>query len=67
MTDTAKAADIVLPATMFVEHDDFYTSGGSQYILLGPKLIEPPGQMPLQPRGDLRVAKRLGASTPAST
>ena len=44
MTDTAKMADIVLPATMFVEHDDFYTAGGSQYILLGPKLIEPPGE-----------------------
>ena len=43
MTDTAKMADIVLPATMFVEHDDFYTAGGSQYILLGPKLIDPPG------------------------
>ena len=44
MTDTAKVADIVLPATMFVEHDDFYTAGGSQYILLGPKLVEPPGE-----------------------
>ena len=44
MTETAKMADIVLPATMFVEHDDFYTAGGSQYILLGPKLIEPPGE-----------------------
>ncbi len=49
MTDTAKMADIVLPATMFVEHDDFYTAGGSQYILLGPKLIDPPGRMPLEP------------------
>ncbi len=57
MTDTAKAADIVLPATMFVEHDDFYTAGGSQYILLGPKLVEPPGRMPLEPRGDLRAGK----------
>ena len=44
MTDTAKVADVVLPATMFVEHDDFYTAGGSQYLLLGPKLIEPPGE-----------------------
>src|SRR6185295_4120447 len=40
MTETAQMADVVLPATMFLEHDDFYTGGGHQYILLGPKLIE---------------------------
>jgi len=44
MTDTAKVADVILPATMFVEHDDFYTAGGNQHILLGPKLVEPPGE-----------------------
>ncbi len=44
MTETAKMADVVLPATMFMEHDDFYQGGGHQYILLGPKLIEPPGE-----------------------
>ena len=37
-------ADVVLPATMFMEHDDIYQGGGHQYILLGPKLIEPPGE-----------------------
>ena len=42
MTDTAKLADIVLPATMFVEHDDLYRGGGHQHILVGPKLVEPP-------------------------
>ena len=42
MTDTAKVADIVLPATMFLEHDDVYKGGGNQHITLGPKLIEPP-------------------------
>ena len=44
MTETARAADIVLPATMFVEHDDFYRGGGHQYIIFGPKLIDPPGE-----------------------
>jgi anaerobic selenocysteine-containing dehydrogenase len=44
MNETAKMADIVLPATMFMEHDDFYYGGGHQYVSLGPKLIEPPGE-----------------------
>jgi anaerobic selenocysteine-containing dehydrogenase len=61
MTDTAKAADIVLPATMFVEHDDFYTAGGSQYILLGPKLVEPPGECRNNHQVICALAKRLGA------
>jgi anaerobic selenocysteine-containing dehydrogenase len=61
MTDTAKMADIVLPATMFVEHDDFYTAGGSQYILLGPKLIEPPGECRSNHEVICGLAKRLGA------
>ena len=37
MTETARMADVVLPATMFVEHDDIYQGGGHQYILLGPE------------------------------
>lgn len=44
MTPTARMADVVIPATMFLEHDDVYQSGGNQHILLGPKLIEPPGE-----------------------
>ena len=64
MTDTAKVADIVLPATMFVEHDDFYTAGGSQYILLGPKLIEPPGECRSNHEVICGLAKRLGAEHP---
>jgi len=64
MTDTAKVADIVLPATMFVEHDDIYTAGGSQYILLGPKLIEPPGECRSNHEVICALGKRLGASHP---
>jgi anaerobic selenocysteine-containing dehydrogenase len=64
MTDTAKMADVVLPATMFVEHDDFYTAGGSQYILLGPKLIEPPGECRSNHDVICALAKRLGAEHP---
>lgn len=42
MTDTAQLADVVLPATMFLEHDDIYKGGGNQHLTLGPKLVDPP-------------------------
>jgi anaerobic selenocysteine-containing dehydrogenase len=42
LTDTAAMADIVLPATMFMEHDDLFTASAHQYLQFGPKLIEPP-------------------------
>jgi anaerobic selenocysteine-containing dehydrogenase len=64
MTDTAKMADVILPATMFVEHDDMYTAGGSQYILFGPKLIEPPGECRSNHDVICALAKRLGAEHP---
>jgi anaerobic selenocysteine-containing dehydrogenase len=44
MTETAQMADVVLPATTFLEHDDIYRGGGHQYLILGPKLVEPPGE-----------------------
>ena len=55
---------MVLPATMFVEHDDVYQAGGSQYILLGPKLIEPPGECRSNHEVICALAKRLGAEHP---
>jgi anaerobic selenocysteine-containing dehydrogenase len=44
MTETAEVADIVLPATMFLEHNDYYTRGGHTRVLYGPKLVEAPGE-----------------------
>ena len=55
MTETAELADVVLPATMFLEHDDIYRGGGNQHILLGPKLIDPPEG----PRENLYVIEEL--------
>ena len=64
MTETAAMADIVLPATMFMEHDDVYQAGGSQYILLGPKLIDAPGECRSNHEVICGLAQRLGASHP---
>jgi anaerobic selenocysteine-containing dehydrogenase len=64
MTETARAADIVLPATMFLEHDDFYRGGGHQYIILGPKLIEPPEDCRSNHDVHCALARRLGAAHP---
>jgi len=64
MTDTAKVADVVLPATMFMEHDDIYYAGGNQNLLLGPKLIEPPGECRSNHDVLCGLARRLGVTHP---
>jgi anaerobic selenocysteine-containing dehydrogenase len=64
MTETARMADVVLPATMFMEHDDLYQGGGHQHILLGPKLIEPPGECRSNHEVICALAERVGACHP---
>jgi anaerobic selenocysteine-containing dehydrogenase len=64
MTETAQLADIALPATMFTEHDDIYRGGGHQYLLLGPKLVEPPGECRSNHEVICELAKRVGATHP---
>jgi len=62
MTETARMADIVLPATMFVEHDDIYKGGGHQYMLFGPKLVEAPGEARENDFVQKEIARRVGAA-----
>ena len=64
MTETAKFADIVLPATMFLEHDDIYQGGGHSHLLFGRKLIEAPGQCRNNHEVIRDLAKRVGAEHP---
>jgi anaerobic selenocysteine-containing dehydrogenase len=64
MTATAKMADIVLPATMFLEHDDIYQGGGHQYIILGPRLVDPPGECRSNHEVICELAGRVGARHP---
>ncbi len=62
MTPTARLADIVLPATMFVEHDDIYAAYGHTHVTYGPRLIAPAGEA--RSNHDVRCAlgRRLGAT-----
>ena len=64
MTETAKMADVVLPATMFLEHADIYRGGGHQYLILGPKLVEPPGECRNNHDVISALASRVGAEHP---
>jgi anaerobic selenocysteine-containing dehydrogenase len=65
LTDTAKLADVVLPATTFLEHDDLYTSYGHTYLQIGPQAIEPLGEARSNHDVICALAKRLGAEHPA--
>ncbi|MCW2247340.1 anaerobic selenocysteine-containing dehydrogenase [Azospirillum fermentarium] len=64
MTETAQLADLVLPATMFLEHDDIYRGGGQMHIQIGRKVVDAPGAA----RENLWVihelARRVGAEHP---
>jgi anaerobic selenocysteine-containing dehydrogenase len=64
MTETAALADIVLPATTFLEHDDCYTASGHTRLQVARKLIEPPEQARENHFVICELAKRLGARHP---
>jgi anaerobic selenocysteine-containing dehydrogenase len=61
MTETAAMADYVLPATMFLEHDDIYQGGGHQHIMFGRKLVEAPGECRSNHDVLCDLASRVGA------
>ena len=61
LTDTAAMADIVLPATTFLEHDDIYTASGHTMLQIARKLVEPPGAARQNHDVLVGLAQRLGA------
>ena len=67
MTETAAFADIVLPATMFLEHDDFYTASGHTSFQVARKVVEPPGECRENHYVICELARRLGAEHPGFT
>src|SRR5262249_49953435 len=61
LTETAAFADVVLPATMFLEHDDCYTASGHTTFQVTRKVIEAPGEARENHYVICELAKRLGA------
>ncbi|MBL8308951.1 MAG: molybdopterin-dependent oxidoreductase [Burkholderiales bacterium] len=64
ITDTARFADIVLPATTSPEHDDIHRSYGHYDLVLNRRAIAPVGES--LPNTELfrRLARRMGLTDP---
>ena len=67
LTDTAKYADIVLPAAMAGEAEDMMWSWGHFYFTYNEKAVEPPGEC--LPTSEMwrRLAKEMGFDDPIFT
>jgi len=59
-TDTADYADIVLPATTFLEHTDLYLSYGHYYLQMARPALPAPGEARPNFRIFQELARRLG-------
>jgi anaerobic selenocysteine-containing dehydrogenase len=64
MTETAAVADIVLPATTFLEHDDLYTAGAHTYLQVSRAVLPPHGECRSNHDVVGGLACRLGADHP---
>lgn len=64
MTETAAMADIVLPATTFLEHEDIYVAGGHSFLQVNKAVIEPFAEAKPNHFVICELAKRLGAQHP---
>jgi anaerobic selenocysteine-containing dehydrogenase len=64
MTETAAMADIVLPATTFLEHDDIYTAGGHYFLQIGRAVLPPHAECRSNHAVICGLGQRLGARHP---
>jgi anaerobic selenocysteine-containing dehydrogenase len=62
LTDTARYADIVLPAATYLETSDFYRSYGSYYMQFAPAAVAPQGQAWSNLRLAQELARRMGVT-----
>ena len=65
MTDTAKLADLVLPATTFLEHDDLYQASGHTFLQAARAVVPAPGECRSNHLFIGQLAERLGIDHPA--
>jgi anaerobic selenocysteine-containing dehydrogenase len=61
MTATAKYADILLPAAMFLEYDDIYYGLGHTHLTVGPRVLERYEECRTNHELVCALAQRLGA------
>ena len=64
LTETAAMADVVLPATMFLEHDDYYTASGHTFLQIAKAVVAPPEGCRSNHEVICALAERLGAEHP---
>lgn len=65
LTDTARYADVVLPATMQIEHRDLLISYGHLYLAMNEAVVAPPGECLPTTEVFRRLAGALGMTEPA--
>ncbi|MCS7023376.1 MAG: molybdopterin-dependent oxidoreductase [Bryobacteraceae bacterium] len=63
-TDTADYADILLPATTFLEHTDLYLAYGHYYLQLARAVLDPPGEAKSNVEVFRLLARRMGFQEP---
>jgi anaerobic selenocysteine-containing dehydrogenase len=63
-TDTADYADILLPATTFLEHTDLYLSYGHYHLQLARGVVPPPGETRSNVDIFRALAERMGLDDP---
>ena len=65
MTATAKYADILLPAAMFLEYDDIYYGLGHTHLTVGPAVLDRYEDCRTNHELICQLARRLGANQPS--
>jgi anaerobic selenocysteine-containing dehydrogenase len=64
VSDTARYADIVLPATVYLETEDFYRAYGAYYLQFATQALAPAGEAWSNVRLARELARRLGVMDP---